>query len=756
MKKTFTWIVSLSLAGAFAACQGDGDGSGLGGAGGDGSDGALGDVCPATQVVCDDICVSLDSDRANCGACGTECAGGAVCEDGACVASCSEERTECDGGCVDTESDPLHCGGCDSACDFSDAQGACLAGECVFVRCVEGFADCDGRPENGCEADLGSDRRTCGSCDVRCDIGIECDDGECSARTSPDGGVEGDAFSLVSISRQCEAVDTSATGGDDRAGIAVSTSTLFRTGDTATVALAADDLSTPTALAGIYDGLVNDLKAEKVYVLADDTNAPFESGDSSFTRLLELDAAGTPSVTPVVLSEAVTTGTDDALFSGPGFFVHWYRDGGALTRIDFDGTVSELDPDVWLNNCDSNESWADFGIAEYFGEEVHLIYVSCNASVDLVRYSVTSGRTRTAVSKLSANELHSFGFLPSAARWYAAIEGNSLLGSGDEMAGYCAAVWSDSPCGPNADLGFCDAECVDLRDDNDNCGACGEACGSGEICADGVCDTCAEALLTSCGGTCRDLRRDQDNCGKCGNECGGDTPYCVQGKCSDASLSCKSTGNTSGVFTIVPDGEPIEVYCENEDLGGQGGGWTLLGIFSNTDDANWDPYLSAWTSDSTFGDATNPESTDDAKSAAYSTLPISEIAIVKGGVVQLVSVADCIDDKTLLEVMSVDSEPDGDCAHACDTAFVDGSWTGQLDQDDVLKFRCMDTDGISSVDGYIVSTDDNSFITTLDNQNNNSGNFGLGAGYPQHADWDSTTDDYPDTTDAEPVLLFGR
>lgn len=43
---------------------------------------------------------------------------------------------------------------------------SCQAGQCVDV-CPEGFADCDGNPETGCETRL--DRReTCGSCSTAC------------------------------------------------------------------------------------------------------------------------------------------------------------------------------------------------------------------------------------------------------------------------------------------------------------------------------------------------------------------------------------------------------------------------------------------------------------------------------------------------------------------------------------------------------------------------------------------------------------
>lgn len=52
-------------------------------------------------------------------------------------------------------------------CQLANAHPECVGGACAIARCVEGWADCDNNPSNGCEANL-SDPDTCGSCTTTC------------------------------------------------------------------------------------------------------------------------------------------------------------------------------------------------------------------------------------------------------------------------------------------------------------------------------------------------------------------------------------------------------------------------------------------------------------------------------------------------------------------------------------------------------------------------------------------------------------
>jgi hypothetical protein len=47
------------------------------------------------------------------------------------------------------------------------------------MTCTAGFADCDGKQDNGCEANLTRDKKNCGACGNRCIFG-HCATGICA------------------------------------------------------------------------------------------------------------------------------------------------------------------------------------------------------------------------------------------------------------------------------------------------------------------------------------------------------------------------------------------------------------------------------------------------------------------------------------------------------------------------------------------------------------------------------------------------
>ncbi|WP_437714069.1 hypothetical protein WMF45_48715 [Sorangium sp. So ce448] len=97
---------------------------------------------------------------------------------------CPEGFADCDGdsdnGCeaallTSVES----CGACDARCAGGDgATALCAAGACTLA-CDAGRADCDGDGRNGCEALVAEDPRHCGACGVTC--ADACWNGTCDA-----------------------------------------------------------------------------------------------------------------------------------------------------------------------------------------------------------------------------------------------------------------------------------------------------------------------------------------------------------------------------------------------------------------------------------------------------------------------------------------------------------------------------------------------------------------------------------------------
>lgn len=103
--------------------------------------------------------------------------------DGVCRIACYDGYADCDGlgnnGCeISLQDDPMHCGDCDISCSFEAAEAQCSGGTCVLGACEANRADCNGQSDDGCEVDLLTDPFHCGECDHSC-AGNRCVQGSC-------------------------------------------------------------------------------------------------------------------------------------------------------------------------------------------------------------------------------------------------------------------------------------------------------------------------------------------------------------------------------------------------------------------------------------------------------------------------------------------------------------------------------------------------------------------------------------------------
>jgi hypothetical protein len=144
--------------------------------------------------------------------------------------------------------------------------------------------------------------------------------------------------------------------------------------------------------------------------------------------------------------------------------------------------------------------------------------------------------------------------------WFVVLALN-FAACGDEPGDECER--GETACG---DL------CVNLMTDPGHCGACETACETGEVCADGVCQTGCPEGLTDCSGACMDLQSDPENCGACGivcdegelcagGTCGTECPAgwdeCV-GLCRDTAndrMNCGGCGIECATGEVCADGE---------------------------------------------------------------------------------------------------------------------------------------------------------------------------------------------------------
>ena len=100
------------------------------------------------------------------------------------------------------------------------------------------------------------------------------------------------------------------------------------------------------------------------------------------------------------------------------------------------------------------------------------------------------------------------------------------------MAEHDAAI---GPCGPGVNA-KCGDTCVDTNSDFQNCGECGTACRSDQVCSHGACATVCGGGAVRCGNNCIDTQADVNNCGGCDKPCASGQ-VCSKGTCA---LTCQS------------------------------------------------------------------------------------------------------------------------------------------------------------------------------------------------------------------------
>lgn len=144
-------------------------------------------------VLADGCEVDISSDTNNCAKCGNKCPDGKACfadplKPGI-ACQCPAGLTLCGGTqCLDLESDPNNCGSCNYTCPSPVTNAAtsgnglntCERGRCGY-GCFPGFADCNGRLDDGCETEVAKDPHNCGGCGIECDnaAGQPCVNGQC-------------------------------------------------------------------------------------------------------------------------------------------------------------------------------------------------------------------------------------------------------------------------------------------------------------------------------------------------------------------------------------------------------------------------------------------------------------------------------------------------------------------------------------------------------------------------------------------------
>ena len=229
--------------------------------------------------------------------------------------------------------------------------------------------------------------------------------------------------------------------GDDRGGIAVSSTMVFVTGDTTTGRFRRTDLGGGTAVGTQYDALVSDLRTETVYSLGNGSQ-PLAYGGGRLDGLLEINGAtGTFTGRRIPLSTSINVTFNTGIFSGYNRIV--IATGNRAYNIDLpSGEVTDLGQSSFFNHTFS-ESWAYWGLAEYFGGSIFMVYVQDQNTI--VRTRLPDGPTTTVSSFSNLSDMASISFSTSLSRWFFHFEGFSELGSGDELVGSAKAYFTTNP-----------------------------------------------------------------------------------------------------------------------------------------------------------------------------------------------------------------------------------------------------------------------------------------------------------------------
>ena len=152
----------------------------------------------------------------DCGSCGDVCElpnATATCTEGICaVERCDEGFGNCDGlaenGCETSLLSIEHCSGCNQSCARVNGVASCESGACTLTACNSGFGNCDGVDANGCEVSLNTELN-CLACGVSCELDnaqAACEAGGCSVQSCNPGWGNCDAVDLNGCERSLDSL----------------------------------------------------------------------------------------------------------------------------------------------------------------------------------------------------------------------------------------------------------------------------------------------------------------------------------------------------------------------------------------------------------------------------------------------------------------------------------------------------------------------------------------------------------------------
>jgi Stigma-specific protein, Stig1 len=154
-----------------------------------------------------------------------------------------------------------------------------------------------------------------------------------------------------------------------------------------------------------------------------------------------------------------------------------------------------------------------------------------------------------------ANSMSRRGALRIVGAGAAAAVAAALFG---RATGFAQTCTNNGDC-PHPGSHCCNGTCVDTKTDPNNCGRCGNTCGTNETCTEGKCTTSScPSGQTLCNAVCVSTATDVNNCGACGHACSATngTPTCTNGVCGQTCNAGFATCGSGAACTTNINTDP--------------------------------------------------------------------------------------------------------------------------------------------------------------------------------------------------------